>query len=61
MSRYETGVHEPPFAIAERIAKVLKIPVAFLYCPEDDLAALLLRWAEMSRTERKRFTALLLQ
>lgn len=53
ISRYETGAHEPPFATAERIAKELKVPVAYLYCSENDLAALILRWAGMTKLARK--------
>ena len=28
MSRYETGTHEPPFSIAERLASALNVPAA---------------------------------
>lgn len=38
ISRYETGVHEPQIAIARSIAKALRVPLAYLYCDEDDLA-----------------------
>jgi transcriptional regulator with XRE-family HTH domain len=42
ISRYETGIHEPPFPVAIRLAAVLRVPVAYLYCPEEQLADLLL-------------------
>jgi len=42
ISRYELGVHEPPVATARRIAEVLGVPLAYLYCEEDAIAALLL-------------------
>lgn len=42
ISRYETGEHEPPYSIAVSLAQVLKVPVAYLYCDDDDLAELLL-------------------
>ncbi len=38
MSRYEAGIHSPPFAVAEQIAKKLKLPVAYFYCGDDRLA-----------------------
>lgn len=44
ISRYESGVHEPAYAVAERLARELAIPVAYLYCREDELAALVLGW-----------------
>lgn len=52
ISRYETGVHEPPFAVAEKIAKALDTPVAYFFCPEDELAALLLIVSALDRKER---------
>ena len=42
ISRYETGVHEPPFGIAQNLATALDVPVAYFYCPEDATAELLL-------------------
>jgi transcriptional regulator with XRE-family HTH domain len=52
ISRYETGVHEPTFEIAQRLAGVLGVPVAYLYCDEDWLADLLLRLARLTPTRR---------
>ncbi len=54
ISRYESGIHEPPFGTAERLAKVLGVPTAFLYCADDDLAGVLLGWARLSKPEKKR-------
>ena len=42
ISRYETGVHEPSFEIAEKLAAVLKVPVTYFYCRQDAMASLLL-------------------
>lgn len=41
MSRYENGVHEPPFPIIESIAKLLKVPVAYFFCEDDRLAEIM--------------------
>ena len=54
ISRYETGVHEPPIATARLLALELGVPLAFLYCDDDELAAALLNLASMSATERRR-------
>lgn len=35
INRYEKGVHEPHFAIVEKIAIVLDLPVAYFYCTVD--------------------------
>lgn len=42
ISRYERGVHEPPAGTARLIARVLGVPLAYLYCEDDEIAALLL-------------------
>lgn len=41
MSRYENGVHEPPFPVIESIAGILKVPVAYLFCEDDRLAEII--------------------
>lgn len=38
MNQYEKGVHSPDFKTVKALAEVLKVPTAFLYCEEDDLA-----------------------
>lgn len=52
ISRYETGVHEPPFEMAERIAAVLNIPTTYLYCADDQLAEILLEFGGMGDAEK---------
>ncbi len=54
ISRYETGVHEPPIATARQLAKALKVPLAYLYCDEDDLAEVILISKELSADARQR-------
>ena len=51
ISRYETGDHEPKFDIAVKLAKKLKVPVAYLYCPEDAVAELLLEVADLDEAD----------
>lgn len=42
ISRYEAGMHEPPVATAKLIASAFGVPLSYLYCEDDDVAALLL-------------------
>jgi transcriptional regulator with XRE-family HTH domain len=42
ISRYELGVHEPPFATVKLLADVLDVPPPYMYCEEQDIAELLL-------------------
>lgn len=59
MSRYETGVHEPPFGIAVRLAQALRVPAAYFYCEDDELANVVLAWGLLSKSERKRIKPLI--
>jgi transcriptional regulator with XRE-family HTH domain len=52
MSRYENGIHEPPFVIAEQIAKVLRISACYFYCSDDRLAEVILNFSKLSKKER---------
>lgn len=59
ISRYENGIHEPPYETAEKLAKALRIPTAYLYCREDDLADLLLTIADLPDGKRARLNKLI--
>lgn len=41
ISRYETGAHEPAVATSQLLAKVLGVPLAYLYCEDDTLAEII--------------------
>lgn len=58
ISRYETGVHEPPFEIAVKLAKVLRVPAAYFYCYEDGLAELVLAWGKLPKSKHKHLRTL---
>ncbi|EKS9884136.1 helix-turn-helix transcriptional regulator [Burkholderia pyrrocinia] len=60
MSRYETGVHEPPFSIAVKLAQALKVPAAYFYCDDEELASFVLAWGRLSKSERKRIKPLIM-
>ncbi|MGO4761339.1 helix-turn-helix domain-containing protein [Cupriavidus sp. 2KB_3] len=53
ISRYETGVHEPSVEIARKLAMVLKVPTAYLYCDQDELAEFLLAWPHLNRVDKR--------
>lgn len=53
ISRYELGVHEPPFATVKLLAKVLEAPPPYMYCEEQDMAELLLALHKVPGRERK--------
>lgn len=41
INQYERGKHMPDLLTAQRLAEELRVPVSYLYEPNDDLATLL--------------------
>ena len=58
ISRYETGVHEPPFVTATSLAAALHVPVAYFYCDDDRLADLLILYTELEGSQKDQLLAL---
>lgn len=58
ISRYETGVHEPPFATAANLALALDVPVAYFYCDDDRLADLLIQYAALDEDQKDQLLSL---
>jgi len=56
ISRYESGVHEPPFATAKQLAGALNVPTAYLYCEEDELAEIILNYAAVESGVKREIT-----
>ncbi|QOQ80735.1 helix-turn-helix transcriptional regulator [Comamonas thiooxydans] len=52
ISRYELGTHEPPVKTARQIAEVLGVPLAYLYCEDDEVAELLLALRRLKSSVR---------
>lgn len=59
ISQYETGKHVPRYAIACKLADVLRVPVAFFYAQDDAVAQLLLLWQESGQAARQKAIAAL--
>lgn len=53
ISRYESGVHEPPVQTAQALAQALSVPLAYFYCEDDQIAALLLALHLLPPNERR--------
>lgn len=53
MSRYENGIHEPPFQIIQLLAKALRLPAAYFYAEDDSLAEWILVFGQLKSLERK--------
>ncbi|MCT9812294.1 helix-turn-helix domain-containing protein [Acidovorax sp. Be4] len=57
ISRYELGTHEPPVKTARQIAEALGVPLAYLYCEDDEVAELLLALRKLNSSVRHRIVA----
>jgi len=53
ISRYESGIHEPPVRFAEALSKVLGVSAAFFYCADDRLAEMILLYADLPEAKRR--------
>ena len=53
INQYEQGVHIPDIGTASRLAEVLEVPMAYLFCEEDDLAELLFAAYDLGARKRK--------
>lgn len=52
INRYELGIHKVDYTFAIRLATVLKVPVAFLYADDTDLARLILLFGRLPRRKQ---------
>jgi transcriptional regulator with XRE-family HTH domain len=53
INRYEVGVHQADYPMATRLSRVLKIPVAYLYCDNDEMASVLLAFHRATKEVRR--------
>lgn len=53
MSRYESGVHEPPFLWVVKMADALGVPAAYFYCDDDRLAEIMVTYSALPEKKRK--------
>lgn len=57
ISRYELGTHEAPVKTARQIAEALGVPLAYLYCEDDDIATVLITLSKLKANIRKQTLA----
>ena len=57
ISRYELGTHEAPVKTAQQIADALRVPLAYLYCEDDDIALVLIKLSQLRANARKQTLA----
>lgn len=52
VNRYETGVHQPDLQTLQRLAAILKLPVAYFYAEDDELALLIKEFKGSGKRKR---------
>jgi len=53
ISQYELGTHSPVYSLIERLAEFAKIPEPYFYAADDDLAALISVFGELTPAARQ--------
>ena len=59
MNQYEKGKHNPDLTTVARLCKVLNVPVAFMYCDDDELAQVIASYPTLSRKRKKAIKAII--
>lgn len=59
MNQYERSKHVPEFAVSQKLAGVLEVPVEFLYAVDDELAELINTYSDASPNTRTKIRSLL--
>jgi transcriptional regulator with XRE-family HTH domain len=49
INRYELGIHKTDYAFANRLAAVLRVPVAFFYADDVELARLIFLFGRLPK------------
>ncbi len=57
ISRYESGIHEPPIKTARLLADALQVPLGYLYCDDDRLAEIILAASELPQDDQEQLLA----
>jgi transcriptional regulator with XRE-family HTH domain len=53
INQYENDVHTPDYKTVQDMARVLKLPISYFYCDNDQELQLILKFNELSETRRK--------
>ena len=59
INQYERGKHMPDLQTLARLADVLRVPVPYFYCPDTELADVIVKFAALSKAQRRRLLGLI--
>ena len=52
MNQYEKGKHHPDATTVAKLCEVLGVPVAYLYCEDDNLARVIANFGKLSEKDK---------
>lgn len=53
MNQYENNVHTPDYETVQKMAEVLRLPVSYFYCDNEQELQLILKFNELSKTRKE--------
>lgn len=59
VNQYETGKHRPDPNVTKQLCDVLGVPVAYLYCEDNDLARVIANFSRLNDKDKKAVLALI--
>lgn len=59
MNQYEKGIHLPDINTLTKICNVLDVPVAYIYCEDDELANIIANFHKVDLVTRKKIIDLI--
>jgi transcriptional regulator with XRE-family HTH domain len=59
INQYERGKHMPDLQTLTRLADVLHVPVPYFYCLDTELADVIVKFAALSKAQRRRLLGLI--
>jgi transcriptional regulator with XRE-family HTH domain len=59
INQYERGKHMPDLQTLARLAAVMQVPAPYFYCPDAELAAVIVKFSALGQAQKKRWLGLM--
>jgi transcriptional regulator with XRE-family HTH domain len=59
INQYERGKHMPDLLTLTRLAAVMRVPTAYFYCEDDELAGFILKFSALGKAQKRRLLTLI--
>jgi len=59
INQYERGKHTPDLLTLTRLAAVMKVPAPYFYCPDTELAEVIVKFSALGKAQKKRLLTLM--